>query len=250
MAATISKRCLLIVLALLMVSCESIDMGDCFKNTGELVSEEFSFEGITTIRLHDNIDLYIYPDTSQRLILKAGSNLMDKIEAKKTDTVLTLRNNNNCNWVRSFNHPVEAHLYTDNLKTLFYYGFGLIESNGIIVSETSFHLNVHKGYGEIRLHVECKHFRMHYDTGGAKVTLTGEADYFGLVSGSTAPVRAEEFQARHVYVNHFGIADFWVNAQKVLDVELHSAGNVVFVGEPEVTILDKTGSGEVIPAQW
>ena len=241
---------LLMSFALFAVSCESMDMGDCFKNTGDIIAEELAVEGITTIRLYDNIDLYIYPDTNERLILKAGSNLIDKIEASKRDTILNLRNNNSCNWVRSFSSPIEAHLYVSDLHTLFYYGSGIIESMEAIVSETTFNLNVHKGYGEIQLHVVCKHFRMHYDTGGANITLTGEADYFGLVSGTLAPIRAEEFQVRHVYVNHFGIADFWVNAQKVLDVELHSYGNIYYVGDPEISILDKTGIGDIFPAHW
>jgi hypothetical protein len=243
------KHCLFFML-LVLKGCNLSDMGDCFMSTGRIHTEEYPAENIRVISLHDNIDLYIYPDTLEKLMITAGKNLLAGIEIFFDDTILTLRNYNSCNWVRNLNTPVEAHLHTSSLHTLNYSGYGNVSTVGAISDLHSFRVEIRDGFGKVDLELDCHHTLIRNYSGTAAITLEGKGHYLSVVTGSLAPVNTVQLRADHVYVNTFSANDVSVFAGKILDVEIHSKGNIFYRGNPQITILRKTGMGNVIPLEY
>src|SRR6187402_160202 len=62
-----------------------------------------------------NADVIIHPDTVNRIRVTCGSNLIGKIETEITDGILRIRNNNHCNWVRSFDPYIKVEVWTNDL---------------------------------------------------------------------------------------------------------------------------------------
>lgn len=244
-----NKYVLYVVLSMLLLkACTLDELGDCFKSTGSMVWEEREVEGVYILKLYDNIDLYLYPDTTESLRLYGGKNLLPGILVKQTDSVLILRNDNACNWVRDFSKPLEAHLHIKGLKELHYSGQGNIQTMQALDTDR-LQMFVDYGNGDIDLEIHTQNLVLNFASGTSDLVLRGSAGYLGVYAGAYGRLDTRDMHGTHVYINHSSINDLFVQAEKVLDVELNEIGNIYYVGNPQVTILKQTGSGKVKPLQ-
>lgn len=226
--------------------CEAI--GDCFKSNGKTIEETFSIKEVKVIHLHDNIHLTIQPDSIESIRLTAGSNLIDGIEVKQTDSILYLKNNNACNWTRDLSTMIDVLLHTSALHTIEYFGHGNIKTLSAIDYVNEFNLTIYHGYGDIDMEFNNRRLRIIYAQGAADMTLRGFTESFGIITGTMGPINARNLKANRVRVNHFGAADVWVYAINQLDAEIRSFGNIYYRGDPEINILQHTGTGRLIPS--
>lgn len=229
----------------LLSGCEAT--GDCFKSNGKTIEKTFEMNGISEIHLHDNIHLTIEPADTEKIIVTAGKNIMGKIEVRQDGNVIHLENNNTCNWVRDLSTMIHVHLYTSLLEKINYFGYGDIKTLSPIDYTDEFRLTIYHGYGNIDMEFYTQRVIVTYSQGAADMTLRGMTDYFGIITGTMGPVKAENLVANHVLVNHFGPADVSVHATERLDVELRSSGNIYFRGDPAINILRQPGTGQLIP---
>ena len=96
------------VLLLILTGCQQ-DEGVCIKSTGKVITREQLTLPFHYIEVYDNINLILTQDTSLSSIkVEAGENLIDGISTEIDNGRLILRNQNNCNWLRSFDVPVNV----------------------------------------------------------------------------------------------------------------------------------------------
>lgn len=233
--------------ATILISCDSDFPGDCFMNTGELVWEERELEAFKLIRLYDNVDLFIYPDSIDFIELYAGSNLIDKIITDVNDSILDIRNNNDCNWLRDVDKPIEVHLHTKSLKEIRYRGIGDIETKSAIQGP-SFRLYIKEGHGLINIETNTHHAHLDYKSGTADVKYSGtDVDYLGVFTGAYGKFDSRKMHVRYVYINQMSNNDLYTNVRELLNAEIHMSGNVYYKGEPDSIIQVTHGTGKLIP---
>src|SRR5689334_18323193 len=90
------------ILLLSLTTCQKEHLFDCFKSAGKSVTENRAATPFTNINLTNNVDLIINPDTTFYIKVTAGDNLIDGIITELQGTTLYIRNENRCNWMRSF----------------------------------------------------------------------------------------------------------------------------------------------------
>ncbi len=237
--------CLIFIIS--VSSCEDDFPGDCFKNTGDMTSETISMGGFCQVNLYDNIDLYIIPDTVDKAIITAGSNIIDKINLNVSDSILEMRNQNTCNWVRNPNYPVSVHLHTRSLNSIRYRGSGNIETTYPIEGR-SFRLWIREGHGIIKIEANTHHVYLDYKSGTADVYYSGEnVDYLGVFAGAYGKFDSRNLKTRFAYINQMSNNDLYTYAREILSVELHMLGNIYYKGEPDSIIQVKHGTGKLIP---
>ena len=244
----LAQNIIIIALFSLLSGCKPDTICDCFKSTGDLIWEDYEISNVTVVELHNNIDLFIHSDSIERVMLYAGSNLIEKIEVTQSDSILTLRNYNSCNCVRDFNSPVEVHLYTKNAHTIKYFGYGNIKNDEPITG-SSFYLSITDGYGDIDLNLQTHHVIVDFNSGGSTITLKGNADFLGSYVGAAGRLDAQNLKTRITYLNHMSVVDQYVWAENDLDIRIHSIGNIYYKGNPQINIMSQTGSGKVLPIE-
>lgn len=233
------------MLLLTVFSCEKASVVDCFKSTGQIIQENRDLTEFHTVILHDNIDLVLEQSETNHLTIEAGENLMKKIITEVNDSVLTISNYNSCNWVRSYDKPITAHLSYTRLDTIEYRSIGNITSTDTIYTEYIV-IDVKEGAGEIAftVHATTIYCNLHYGT--ADIKMKGICDVCYVYSNSFGLIDNRELISGFVYLENRSSNDVYVDVRKTLGATIDNIGNVYYTGNPYNITLSGEGTGELI----
>ena len=107
-----------LAVSLFYFSCNNENSCDCLKSIGPVVTEERVIPAFNKLSLEDNVNLFITQDSVYSLTVEAGEHLLQSIKAEVTDSCLYLKNENKCNWVRSFENKINVYLRFKKLTIL------------------------------------------------------------------------------------------------------------------------------------
>jgi hypothetical protein len=114
----ISKVGIILLAFVLVTSCNKGSDSGCFNSTGDITRENRNIESFNSILLHDNVNLILEKTSSNSIVVEAGSNLISGIITEVNDVgVLEIGNDNNCNWIRSFDSPINVYLNYEFKRT-------------------------------------------------------------------------------------------------------------------------------------
>ncbi len=231
----------------MLSSCNKDEGFDCFKSTGSIITEDREVGNVNHIELHNNINLYLTQDTIKdaRLVVEAGENLLSKILTDTHENTLVIRNQNTCNWVRSFEKPINVYLSLPRIDSIMYRSSGDLVSMNTITND-SIKLDVWEGAGSIILDIQTikSEFYIHYGT--AYVEITGHSSVNFIASLSHGQVNCLGLQTGYTYMRTTSPNDCYVNASTVLSVEIDNIGNVYYKGDPSDLSIFGSGSGSLI----
>ena len=225
--------------------CQKGSVGDCFMSTGNIIRTERPVSAFHAIVLKDNVNLYLTQDSTNRLVIEAGSNLMKNIYTEVDDSVLYIGNNNRCNWVRSFNKPITAYLNFTTLDSIDFGTNGTV-SNYDTLRLDSLKIEVKEGAGLVALTVDVRelHTNLHYGT--ADIKMSGKCVLNYVYSASFGLIDNRNLHARQIYAENRSSNDVYLNAIEVLEVTIRNIGNVYYTGNPAKIKLNRIGTGELI----
>ena len=247
------------LISLLTASCTKMDK--LFKN-GEPVTEYRSLDRrFNVISIYNNVNVKLVRDNHVHVELTCPENLIEKITTEIDGDTLVIKNQNEYNWLRSFDYSIDMTVYFDSLCKIKYasigtlfcsdslHGFGemVIDSteNGIdSVWTRKFDLNINEGCGDIDLTFSSNVVKCNFGNGTSKVTLRGKAAYTELLMRSYGVIHAEELESIFVRVQSHSTNDAYVWAKTGLRVWLYSGGNVYYRGHPWVAKICNS-SGQV-----
>jgi len=216
-------------------------MFDCFKSTGDVITEHRSVPAFTEVEVHDNVNLTFVQDSFTYIEVCAGENLLPLIVTEIQNGKLLIRNNNTCNWVRDYSIPINIFAHIPKLRRVETYSSGKISSLNTLLCDTIEGNN--RGNGDIELNVSalevyCKHAM-------GDNTFTGNAEYLYIYTTSIGFANCTGLIVNKATVINKGTGYSYVNACDKLDVELTSAGNIYYTGNPVIQSII-TGSGQLI----
>jgi hypothetical protein len=236
----------LFLIALFILEGCNKDDGVCVSTTGKVITQDRGSQPFHTVLVYDNINLFLTQDTAMnRIMVEAGENLIDGITAVIDSGNLVLRNENSCNWLRSFEVPVNVYLTFTQLDTLIFRAAGNITCTNNWTNH-SLCLDVIEGSGKIDLKVKA------YDTfvivryGTTNITVTGNTEVATLISYSFGPLHAEDLISKFTYVSCYSSNDMWVTSSIDLAVEIGNIGNVYYRGDPATISTNYLSSGRLI----
>lgn len=237
---------LLTASALLLVnSCNKDNVLDCFKSTGSIEQQERSIGYFHGLKLYDNINLHLIPSANNRLVLESGKNLMSKIETMvNEDSILILKNNNSCNWVRNYDKPITVYLYYSNLRSIEYRSIGNV-TNTDSLKQDSLVIDVWEGAGKIELLIAVNKLGANIHYGTADMVLGGRANQAYVYQLGAGRIDARACRSEFAYIRNSSPNDLYVWAIKELNCEIKGLGNVYYNGSPSISSWG-TGDGKLI----
>lgn len=129
------KYLFILVLFLAIVSCEK--PSECVESTGAIITRDFQIEmpsvtdSIKRIFVERGIELIVSQGPVFKVTVQTGENLIDNIEVKREGTVLYLKDNTTCNWVRDFGQT-KVYVTTPKLEEIYSKSDRNISSNGVL----------------------------------------------------------------------------------------------------------------------
>ncbi len=235
------------LLAIGFCSCNKAPVCDCFDSAGSQSSQVRDVPYFNQIIAKDNVNVYITIGNPEKVIIEGGGNLVPNIGANVSNGVLTLKNNNICNWLRSYKKSgINVYITMPDLNTITNSGYGTVESKGTI-SIDSLVLNTTNSSGDIDLSVNVRFINAHM-FGTADLTLTGQCQTFltNFFGGTGYIYNNNLIITGYAFVSSNTTGDCYINCNGTLDVEIYGQGNVFYNGTPSIQYYPEGGSGKLI----
>jgi hypothetical protein len=234
-----------LIFMVILAGCNK-DEGVCVSSTGEVIFQDRQTIPYHTILVFDNINLFLTQDTTKNSIrVEAGENLINGITTEIDSGKLVIRNENSCNWLRSFEVPVNVYLTFTQLDTITFRAAG----NITCLNEWTNHsvsLDVIEGAGQLDFKVKAyrTYFLVRYGT--TSITVTGNAEVSTLISYGFGPLHAEDLFSNFTYVASYSSNDMFVYSNIELAVEIGNIGNVYYRGDPSSIVTKLFSEGKLI----
>jgi len=261
---------LFFLVSLTLASCTKMD---ALFNNGEPITEQRNVSHrFETICMYNNVNVKLVPSDHPRLELTCPKNLIEKVVTEVHGDSLIVKNENDFNWLRSYDYDIDLTVYYDSLREVTYAsigqltctdsirGFGTmtidtlaigIDSTGNTIDSITTHwsrnfvLRIKEGSGDINLCLDCDILKTVFNFGTSEVTLRGYAGYTEHYMKSYGTIHAEKLESNIVSISSESTNDIYVWAKSQLIARIYSIGNVYYKGWPWIK-KEIAGEGDVI----
>jgi hypothetical protein len=227
---------------LVMIAGSSCDRGTCPLSSGSGGTETRTLASFNEIVLYDKINLILTQDSEQEVTVGGGKNLLKGIETLVKDSVLTISNNNGCNWLRDPGYQINVYVSSSQLQKITYYGAGNITSTNTLLAP-QFTVDSWTGTGSITLDLVTGISNAFVRNNNALITLNGQSDSSFIYCGEEGSVNEINFISGYASVDSKSIENIYVNVSNSMRAVLAYKGNVYYKGNPVLvdTLISNTG---------
>lgn len=230
---------------LLFSTCQKDHVFDCFTSTGKTITQYRNAGLFTNIELRNSIDLILYPDTTPFIQVTAGEHLVDGIITELEGNTLYIRNENKCNWVRSFENEYTVKIGMRNPEHISYYGSGEIRCQDTIRTP-EFTFESWNGSGSIFLLLSCDVSHLINNVGRNDIHASGKSGVSFVYVHDTALLDARNLETGYTYIRNSSTGDCNVYVTKELSAEIQYTGNIYYRGAPYFIDEQRSGEGQLI----
>lgn len=247
-----NKLLYIVLLAVLLNSCNSENATDCFQTAGKIVQKEFQLKRFDTITVYDKIEVIVKEAPVQKVVLESGKNLMVDISVVNANGNLVLKSENNCNLFREFN-VTKVYVESPNLYKIKNCSGAPVSSDGVLTYETLNLISENSGnIGKYRVdglfNVNVKNKRTNVVVNNlTTTTLKGTTDLLSInYANGDARFEGRDLKAEKVTVFHRGTNDIIVNPQQEINGQLKSTGDLILVNKPPIVEVKEFYKGKLI----
>jgi len=240
------KKGLYIWAVFLLLGCAKENRWDCFKSSGDEVTENRGLSAFNSIYVEDRIDVIFKVDSVYRAEVKFGENIIHHIETDVSDGSLSISNNATCNWVRDLSKRPEVTIYAPEISQLENRCSGDITFADTLKTE-SFAYDQWECNGNAKLLIISNFTRITMHVGHCDVSVSGQTESAEFYSAAVGRLRARNFISPVTLSNNSSIQDMELYASGYLYAEINESGSILYSGEPETVDIEINGEGSVEP---
>lgn len=242
MAFSLRSTFYLLLPTVLLLGCQKENSLDCVKSTGEIETQIRSLTNFQTLRIFDNPEVIIVKDSVPFVEVTAGKHLQENIVTEVKNGELFLRNINKCNWVRSYNKPIQIRVHVPRLKDIFHDGDGLLSSENILPADTLFLHLTGAGDADFTLNSNLVWLDL-YEL--AEARLRGSNQDLTAFILSQGSLHAEELSNQNAFLKLSHQGQAFIQVSEMLRAEISGPGNVFYKGNPTQIQTSGLGPGAV-----
>ena len=236
-----------IITILILFACEKSEDRSCFKAVGGETSKEIPLGGFNQLYLGPHLKYVLIQSNEEKVVLYGGENLLNFIETTVEGGKLSIRNKNQCNFLRSYDKVVTVQIYLkDVINVLFEGTHELYCHNTLNLGDLTF--VIRDGAGAVDLDLNAQSLHTIVTHGWGNFTLRGQVGYLKLEInsngfGSTYNMNVSD--SLHVISNSSELVK--VNADNCsFRAQTISSGDIWYIGVPSFLEFYGYGSGNLI----
>jgi hypothetical protein len=230
-----------LLILLVQTSCNKESAPDCFKSAGKEVTIRRSTGVFENLELEDYIHIELVDSSDYAVELIGPSNVLPKIFTEVSGNTLYIRNENTCNFVRSFKKTVTVRIYAPSISHIENRGTGDIRSVGTLYQDYLKLENRHAS-GTINISFEGDSVAIYTHTGVSDVFLSGNALKCELFNQGIGVIDAREMRVEQAFLNNSSINSIYAFSSNYLFSGINFSGNNYVYGHP--TLIDEEDSAE------
>lgn len=220
-------------------------MFDCFKDSGKTITVDRPTGAFNKIDLQNNVDLVVHFGNKYELKITAGANLVEGITTEIRDSVLFVKNENKCNWTRSFTNTYTVDITMIDLVNLVNNGSGNVTFADTLKTK-EFVFDNWNASGVMNFLFDGERILTKIHTGTADVNISGKTGLNYIWLFGYGQMNCKNLQADNAYVVNLGTGDCHVQAKNELYAEIEYIGNIHYTGNPSSITTKITGTGQLI----
>jgi hypothetical protein len=236
---------LLPIVLIALFACNKEEAPDCFQSAGDYATERREIEPFDLLELRDYIQLELHDTDVYFIEIIAPENLIPDISTNFENGKLEIRNNNRCNWVRSYKNKITVRVHAPEFPEIENFGTGDITSTNTLKGQRILIQNRHSA-GRIELDVQLDTLRIMMHTGVSDALLTGEVQVAELFNQGYGLVDARNLDSQYTFCNNSSINDIYLSAEQYLFAFIQFSGNIYVAGSPNDIDLTIEGDGELL----
>ncbi|MCO6494586.1 MAG: DUF2807 domain-containing protein [Bacteroidetes bacterium] len=242
----------LIGICLLFTTCKKGHEFDCFRSAGGIATETFDIGTFSKLSVNGKISLeLVYSPNKTAIEITYNKNLLNGISRDIVEGELILKDENKCNWVRSYDLQPKIRLfYNHSLEYISVIGAAKVFNtdtlrlhkliiNNLSVEDVTLTIQDVNG-------IECNGF----NSGG--FIIKGQAGYMATTIDDASFIDIRNLELDDLYLFHYSIRSSHIKSQDIMEVKLYGKGDVYIDEIPTDTSrwrcckveLEKFGSGE------
>ncbi len=222
--------------------CDSENAFGCFKKPGEIIEQEIQLGSFAIIKAFDEVDIYLVNSSEQRVFIKAGKNLIPQIHLTVEDGILSITNDNSCNWVRSPENP-GLYIFSNNISGIEIFDFANIYSEETLVLDNLSIFSDGTGNFDMNIDVDSLIITSAYIS---NFTFSGNADFLDLIITADSRFLARDLSAIDILIDHNGSNRVELYPVNKLEGIIQSTGSVYYFNEPEILDVTVKSTGQLI----
>lgn len=237
------RTTLVAILILSLFACKKADERACVKSVGDEITKEISVEDFNMLYLGPHLRFTLVQDTVNRVILTGGEHIVSFVDVEVIDGKLFIKNENKCNFLRSYKKKIEAEVHLKKVQNIEYdateptYCENELQTDYLSVT-------INESAGRFHLNVNAQVLQTVVNRNWGNFELEGNVQFYqahirGNAFGNTYGLNVSD----SIHVITRSGEDLDINADgALLRVQILSSGNVGFIGIP--TIIDYSSFGE------
>jgi hypothetical protein len=236
---------LFVLVLFIWVGCDKSGV-NCITSNGKTIRQERNLGDFDSIEVRDYVNLIISQDSVNKVSVESGQNIISGITTEVVNRQLSIRNINKCNWLRSYDVPVNVYVSVKNLTKIYYLSSGNVSTTNPLKS-SFLTVEVWGGSGTIDLNLDIFQGYFVLQIGTVDFNLHGNCPINTIYSGDYGFFQCTDLKSRYTFVTNDGSNDCYVNSSYILDATIGSIGNIYYTGKPDSVTTHIHGSGKVIP---
>jgi len=240
------KIVVVLIASLSVAACKKPEDRSCFKRSGDLSERTVFLGNFNRLDLRERMKFVLIQDSSNKVVIQGGKNLLNFVEVTENDGLVTVMNQNRCNYWRNYALPT-VEIHCTRLINLNFEGTEMLYNEDTLITDY-LTLTLKDGGGTVDLKVKALDIKaentygwgnlvLHGSTQSLRANLMGDGafDFKGLKVSNALKILT--VSSRDQKIRADGIP---------LQVQIDGVGNVRYWGIPSGISLNKYGSGELI----
>ncbi|OFX17559.1 MAG: hypothetical protein A2033_00285 [Bacteroidetes bacterium GWA2_31_9] len=228
-----------------LASCRKENCFDCFKGVGKQTTEQRNLNNFQIISIYDPFQVYLIQDTLNKIELEGGENLLGLISSDINNNELIIKNNNKCNWSRSYKKSIiTLNIHFNKLDSLYIVGECDVFSKDTI-NFNHMRLNF-ESTGSLNIKLKGNNLDF-WQIGNGDFTLEGNVSSYFIGSLGSGNIFSKNLHSHFTYVTARHTANCYIYSDKILEIIELGYGNVYYSGNPDsIYIKTIVGNGKII----
>jgi len=245
------KKLFYITIVVLLFSCSSENVGDCFQTAGNIIQHEIAFDAFDKILVNRDVELIIKEGNIQKVIIETGKNLLNDVEAIVVGDKLILSDNNSCNYVRDYG-ITKVYVTSPNITEIRSSTQYDVSSDGVLAYSSltilSEDYNAPDSFtvGNFRLDIDTASFNVVFNN-LSNAYITGKTNNLNVTYASgTSKFEGRNLIAQNVYIWNRSSGDMIINPIQQITGKISGTGNVICVNRPTIVEVEEQYKGRLI----
>ena len=234
------------LLLLVLISCRKASERPCWKTSGSFAVKEIQLGSFNRLFLKEHISYKLIQDSTNKIVIKGGENLIGFINVQAEDGLVSISNNNKCNFFRKY-EVVEVEIHFTSLANLHYEGTEKL-SCADTLNVNYLMVTLRDGGGSMDLLVKGSNIQTINTNGWGDLVLRGSTNTanFQFFGNGFVDTRSLIVKDSINFISHSSsIQKINANMCK-LKAEINGIGDIWYYGNPTSIIKQEYGKGLLV----